>query len=607
MKNFKKVKNMLTYNLKTLAGFELIYKLITTIIFIPIFLSMFKLTLKVSGLSYLTFENIITFLSNPLVILFLLLLIIIMTFYTLIDISTVVIILDKSYQKSKITIKEALILAFQKSLKVFNWKNIGLPFLVLFLIPFLNIGVSSSFISTISIPEFILDYITSNKFLIILYSILIIILIFILFRWLYSLHYFILEDCNFKEARSKSINLSKKHKIKDFLSIMLVQLLITIFYILFILIGIVLISVLYKIFGKINILGNLSITIIWLLIAISFVIILLLGTPISYATISALYYNHKENIKEKIKHIKTSTEIKEKINKRFNIFKGVVVGLILLSATLFTYSVLNNKYDFKIEYVRTMEITAHRGASSKYPENTMSAFKGAKELGADWIELDVQQTKDKVLIVLHDTNLKRTTGVSKNTWEVTYDEVQKLDAGSFFSEDFKGEKIPTLEEVIQFAKENNIKLNIELKPTGYEQDFEKSVVDLVKKYEFEDYCVITSQVYQVLENTKKYDKDIQTVYVMSLAYGDILKFKDADNFSIEASNINKTLVKKIHNAGKEIYVWTVNTKDNINKMIDLNVDNIITDNITLAQDIIYSSKTSNIIREFVKFIDNLLK
>ena len=94
---------------------------------------------------------------------------------------------------------------------------------------------------------------------------------------------------------------------------------------------------------------------------------------------------------------------------------------------------------------------------------------------------------------------------------------------------------------------------------------------------------------------------------MSLAYGDITSLKAADNFSIEASSITKTLVNKVHNAGKQLYAWTVNTENSINAMIELNVDNIITDNITLAKDTIYSCKTSNIIQEYVKFINNLLK
>lgn len=99
--------------------------------------------------------------------------------------------------------------------------------------------------------------------------------------------------------------------------------------------------------------------------------------------------------------------------------------------------------------------------------------------------------------------------------------------------------------------------------------------------------------------------EIETVYVMGLAYGDILTLDKADNFSIEATSVTKNIVKKVHNEGKEIYVWTVNTEENIRKMIDLNVDNIITDDIVLAKDIIYSSKTSNVINEYIKLVENL--
>ncbi len=600
----KNIKNMIRYNFNTLIKFVIIYKLVSSVIAIPLFLIMFKLITRISGYKYLTYENFISFLTEPITIIFLLLLIILITFYTLLDMSTLIVIIDASYQKKKISVKEAFMISLKKSMRVFKRKNILLPFLVLFLIPFLNLGISSGIISTIAIPEFISDYISNNTILSIIYGLVVIILFIIMFRWFYVVHYFVIEDCDFKEAKKRSINLSKKNKIKDFIYLIFVQLVMVIVYLLSIGIGIFLILFIYKISSKTNILGNLSISIIWLLIALSLIVFTLLTVPISYAIISYLYYEHKNKINEKVKHINVSDRIKISNNK-FNIIKYVIVLLVIVSATSFTYSVLNNKYDFNIEYVRLMEVTAHRGASVKYPENTMEAFIGAKEMGADYIELDVQQTKDNELIVIHDSNLKRTTGVDKNTWEVTYEEIKDLDAGSFLNKKYKDARIPLLEEVIKFAIDNDIKLNIELKPTGREKDFEKMVVDLINKYDFSSRCVVTSQVYEVLTNIKKYDKNVQTVYVMSLAYGDITKLKDADSFSIEASSVNKTLVKKVHNSGKELYVWTVNTNSSINKMIELNVDNIITDDILLCKDMIYKSKTSNIVQEYIKFINKL--
>ena len=185
---------------------------------------------------------------------------------------------------------------------------------------------------------------------------------------------------------------------------------------------------------------------------------------------------------------------------------------------------------------------------------------------------------------------------------MTYEEISKLDAGSFFSEKFKGEKMPLLEEALEFAKNNNVKLNIELKPTGKEIDFEKDVVELIKKYDFIDRCVVTSQVYSAVENVKKIDSNIKTLYVMSIAIGDITNLEYADNFSVEATNVNEELVNLVHNQGKKLFVWTINTEENINKMIDLNVDNIITDDYKFAVRLVNEKRNTNLIKEFVKLL-----
>lgn len=258
--------------------------------------------------------------------------------------------------------------------------------------------------------------------------------------------------------------------------------------------------------------------------------------------------------------------------------------------------------NFNIEYLHTTEVTAHRGASSVYPENTLRAFSGAVELGADWIELDVQQTRDGQIIVMHDTNLARTTGLRQDIWQTDYAQIAGLDAGSWFSEEFAGEPVPLLSDALSFAKEHDIRLNIELKPTGHETDFEQAVVDLVRQADYLEQCVITSQSYAVLEAVKAYAPEVKTVYVMSVAFGNLLKLDAADAFSVKSINITSGMVSQLHNAGKEIYAWTVNTSNNLDKMIRLQVDNIITDDIALAKERIYANKTSNIIQEYLALL-----
>lgn len=125
---------------------------------------------------------------------------------------------------------------------------------------------------------------------------------------------------------------------------------------------------------------------------------------------------------------------------------------------------------------------------------------------------------------------------------------------------------------------------------------------MINQEHFREQCVITSQVYEVLERVKAYDPQIQTVYVMSLAYGNINRLAAADNFSIEATSVTEKIVSDVHNAGKQLYAWTVNTEENINRMIDPGVDNIITDDVTLAKECIYLSKTSDVFEEYIKWL-----
>ena len=605
MKNnyLKNISNMIRFNLGTLIKFEILYKLLLSIVLIPFAILGFNLSMKLTGYTYLTIENIFNFLLNPVTLIMLVLLIIYLTIVTIFDISSIIVLFDVSYNKEKIGTMELIKISLNKCKRLFNIKNISVSFLVLFLIPFLNIGINTNVISSLKIPEFIMDFIRANYTLSIVYIVVYLLLLSIMIKWLYSLNYMILEDKEFKEARKSSKKLISGSKITDILKIFLVQIITSIIYIIFMSLGVLIIMLISKIFVKLKIIDSILITAIWVFIVVCLILYSFIANAISYAVISILFYKHKIEKKEKINHINYKQVIKEKQQNK--IFKYIIITIVILlfiGCSLFTYQIVTGKSNLNIEYIRKMEITAHRGASVKYPENTMSAFVGAKKLDADWIELDVQQTKDKQIVVSHDTNLKRVCGVNKDIIDMNYSEIEKLDAGSFFDKKFKDEKMPLLSEVLEFAKNNNIRLNIELKPTGKETDFEKQVVDLIKKYNFENKCVVTSQMYNVLENTKKIDKNIKTVYVMSIAIGNITDAKYADTFSVEAANVNTSLVNKVHNEGKELYAWTVNTEESINKMIDMNVDNIITDNIELGKKLVEKSKSSDLISEFLKNI-----
>lgn len=603
MKYLKNTYKLIKYNFGTLLKFEIIYKILVSLIFMPIAMSGFKLSMKLTGFSYLTIENFPSFLLNPITLLLILIAIIFLTLVTLFDVSTIIILFDASYNEKKVTLKEILKKSLSKCKNMFKFKNLSVAFMLLFLIPVLDMGVRSNVISKIKLPEFISDFIINNATLSVIVAILYIALVVLLFRWIYSIHYMVLENKNFKEARKCSNNLAKDNKIKDLLRLVLIEAITTLGYYAVVFIGIFLISMINQVLTNFEVVGSIIITVICIFIAIVFFMFLIVSNSISYALITTNFYIHKEEKQEEVKELNYDETDKE--NKNKTILRVLIILILICAITggsIFTYKVIKGEVDLHINLGKEIEVTAHRGGSLDFPENTMSAFRGAQEVGADWVELDIQQTKDRKIVISHDTNVLRVTGVNRDIIDMTYEEISKLDAGSFFSEKFKGEKMPLLEEALEFAKDKNIKLNIELKPTGKETDFEKDVVELIKKYDFKDQCVVTSQVYSAVENVKKIDPTIKTLYVMSIAIGDITNLEYADNFSVEATNVNEELVSKVHNEGKKLFAWTINTEENINKMIDLNVDNIITDDYPLAVRIVKERKNANLIEEIIRVL-----
>lgn len=221
-------------------------------------------------------------------------------------------------------------------------------------------------------------------------------------------------------------------------------------------------------------------------------------------------------------------------------------------------------------------ITYHRGYSSRAPENTMAAFEAALEDGCPRIELDVQMTADGVAVVTHDTSLRRCTGCNANIYDLPYVQVQQLDAGRWFHRQFTGSYIPTLEEVLALCK-GKAELNIEIKPSTFTPTLEAETVRLIHAYDYGADCVVTSQSYETLCKVKELDPDITTGYILALGVGTYYDLPAADFFSVESTFIAAGMVQQIHLRGKTISAWTINRQQDAEKLLQLGVDDLITD------------------------------
>lgn len=273
---------------------------------------------------------------------------------------------------------------------------------------------------------------------------------------------------------------------------------------------------------------------------------------------------------------------------------GLIGGLGLIDAAL------NGTFLSSSVVVQT-EITAHRGSSSSAPENTMAAIEAAVEEMADWAEIDVQETGDGVVVLCHDAGLQRVAGVRSRIKDLTFEEIKEVDVGSWFGEEFAGERIPALAEVMEYAK-GRLNLNIELKYSGMDSMLPEKVQQLVAEYGLEDQCVISCTNLNYLRRVKKADSRTKTGYIIPAAYGDYYMDEDVDVISIRSGFVTKGLVRAAHEAGKSVHAWTVNEKLELERMRVLMVDNVITDMPVLAREILYREEVTESLLEYLKLI-----
>jgi len=226
-------------------------------------------------------------------------------------------------------------------------------------------------------------------------------------------------------------------------------------------------------------------------------------------------------------------------------------------------------------------VIAHRGAAGSAPENTLASVALAVEQGADIVEIDVQETADGEVVVIHDSDLMRVGGAAVKVWETTYDELMEIDVGSWYGPEFSGQRVPTLEQVLELCK-GRAWVDIELKYYGHNERLEERVAEIVEKMGMEDDIVLMSLAYDMVLSMKALRPDWTVGLLTAKAVGD-LTTSDADFLAVHVGIASSGFVRRAHAAGKEVWVWTVNDKLNMSRMMSRGVDGVITDHPALAR------------------------
>jgi glycerophosphoryl diester phosphodiesterase len=228
-------------------------------------------------------------------------------------------------------------------------------------------------------------------------------------------------------------------------------------------------------------------------------------------------------------------------------------------------------------------IVAHRGASGHAPENTMAAFRRAVELGASFIETDLQLTRDARVIAIHDSTLDRTTNGKGAVHLKSREEIRALDAGAWFGSgaatSFAWERVPTLEEILQFANERDIVFFLEIK-SGGSWGVEHAVVAALREFAETARVVILSFDPSTLESVYRLNSALMTGFLCEHPSNDLVERAvrvGARQLAPRGDLITPALVDKAHQAGLQVAAWTINEPEQMRRLISAGVDGIMTD------------------------------
>ena len=243
-------------------------------------------------------------------------------------------------------------------------------------------------------------------------------------------------------------------------------------------------------------------------------------------------------------------------------------------------------------------IFAHRGASAHAPENTLAAFELALAQNADAIELDVKLSADGRAVVIHDQTVDRTTGSHGRVKDLSFAELRALDAGSFFSESYRGEKIPALEEVFDAVGKRTF-INVEL--TNYttpRDSLVETVCMLVKKFGLQKHVLFSSFFASNLSKARAYLPEVPRgllafdgwLGAWARSFG--FNFGRYQALHPYLKDVTSQQVQRVHRLNRRVHVWTVNAADDMRRLFHWGVDGIFTDDPQLAVQVRTESKQS---------------
>lgn len=582
--------------------FELIFKLLLLALGTPVLALLLKLTMKLSGVTYLNDENLFVYLRHPSTLVVIIVMLFAYAFFSFVELSALIACFSCFSKKQRIRSAGMFRVGLRAFQKAFSGKGKLSFFAYMAIMPLAQFSLSSGMFMAPLMPVLrrIFSVINNGALAVICYVLIQLLFIILIIGVSYSLHYLILTDRPFRECIKKSKEKIHGQRRKMIASALMWSLGIVAF------IGIVtfglsfIVVLVIKGFSKPN-------------VAFGTALKILKYTWSAFVAVSVFFSAPSIVWLLTEKFMKDETEEKlvlpnkgyEKFSKKKSAL--VVAGIVVVSSVMnisYLKALTRGNVSLNVGIITRTQVTAHRGFSRVAPENTLPAFKAAMDSGADYIELDVQLTADDQLVVIHDDKLDRTTNGRGLVINRTYEQLKVLSAGSWFGSDgeFDDAEIPLFRDVLELVGKD-IMLNIEIKKSGDPKKTAEKTVELIEQYGIVNSCYVTSFSYPALKKVKQLNSKIKTAFIANLATAtSYAQLPYIDAVSMNYLFVNQSVVNSAHHHGKRIFVWTVDRQSEMQKMIALGVDNIITDRPDKALEIVNSKKVGDTVLTVLKYI-----
>ncbi|MEG0256222.1 MAG: glycerophosphodiester phosphodiesterase [Vagococcus sp.] len=520
--------------------------------------------LKFQNIPYLSYTNLLVLVQKPVATILLLLLFMMLIVMVFFQFSYSLLGIRQIYQRRfnlAHLIKESWLSVKGQRLSSY----VFFLFYFILILPVAQEVFNTQLLNKVVIPAFIMDFLANNLWYALIVAFLGLLIGYIAIRWIFILPLMVLGDMSSKEAMRKSLAITKKRfwhfSWRIFIFTMLSM---GIKYIIFVLIYMFQVWLDTKVNPYPLIGGVINLSLVQIIDALGgawtsvLLMYLLLREP------EILPLTKREVI------FKPSTRWLNRIN-------GIVVIVTCITILVFNVFFLNGLIQ------RTPKTVSHRGVDSlEHPngvQNTIPALKKTMKLKPDYVEMDIQETKDGEFVMMHDPNLAALTGVNEVPQKMTLKEITALTA----RENGMEAEIPSFDDYLEAANQGGQKLLIEIKTSKF--DSPDLMVNFIEKYEkiiIANHHSVQSLDYNVVDTLKEKAPKIPVSYI--LPYNFVFPNTEANAYTMEATTLNDSFVTKAHTSKRQVFAWTVNETDVMSKVMFMDVDGIITDELSVLND-----------------------